>query len=86
MAAIEQVVPEANEVQRGLAGMQLFRGLAREGLERIEAISGEERYKEGDFVFREGDMGDKLYLILEGRANRSGGDGENGSGQESAVA
>ncbi len=71
MTATEQVATECNEVHRALSGMQLFRGLAREGLERIEAIAGEERYQEGTFVFKEGDMGDKLYLILEGKVRIS---------------
>ena len=47
--------------------MNLFRGLAEGGLERIAAIAGEESFDEGAFVFHEGELGDKLYLILEGK-------------------
>jgi len=53
--------------QQALSNMNLFRGLAPEGLDRIAAIAGEESHDAGGFVFREGEVGDKLYLILEGK-------------------
>jgi len=59
------------DVQNALANMNLFNGLAPEGLERIAAIAGEETHVPGSFVFREGDLGDKLYLILEGKVRIS---------------
>ena len=58
-------------VHQALANMNLFRGLAEEGLERIAAIAGEESHETGSFVFREGEMGDKLYLILDGKVRIS---------------
>lgn len=51
--------------------MNLFRGLAEEGLERIAEIAGQESYDTGAFVFHEGEMGDKLYLILDGKVRIS---------------
>lgn len=59
------------DVQQALANMNLFQGLAPEGLERIAAIAGEESHGLGTFVFHEGEMGDKLYLILEGKVRIS---------------
>jgi len=56
---------------QALANMNLFRGLSADGLERIAAIAGEESHAAGSFVFREGEMGDKLYLILDGKVRIS---------------
>jgi CRP/FNR family transcriptional regulator, cyclic AMP receptor protein len=54
-----------------LANMHLFRGLVPEALERIAAIASQEAYGVGDYVFREGEVGDKLYLVLEGKVRIS---------------
>jgi CRP-like cAMP-binding protein len=59
------------DVHQTLANMNLFRGLSAEGLERIAAIAGEESHETGSTVFREGEHGDKLYLILEGKVRIS---------------
>jgi CRP-like cAMP-binding protein len=57
--------------QQALSNIKLFRGLAPEGLERIAAIAGEESHDTDGFVFREGEVGDKLYLILDGKVRIS---------------
>jgi CRP-like cAMP-binding protein len=59
------------DVHQALANMNLFRGLATEGLDRIAAIAGEESHTTGSYVFREGETGDKLYLILDGKVRIS---------------
>jgi len=51
--------------------MHLFRGLVPEALDRIAAIASQEAHGPGHFVFREGEVGDKLYLILEGKVRIS---------------
>jgi CRP-like cAMP-binding protein len=61
----------ADVVHKALANMNLFRGLAPEGLDRIAAIAGEEAHATGAYVFREGETGDKLYLILDGKVRIS---------------
>lgn len=45
----------------------MFQGLTRRSLERIAAIAAEESHALGTILFRAGDPGDKLYLILEGK-------------------
>lgn len=60
-----------SDVHQALGKLNLFRGLAPEGLERIAAIAGEETHEPGSFVFHEGEMGDKLYLILDGKVRIS---------------
>jgi CRP/FNR family transcriptional regulator, cyclic AMP receptor protein len=59
------------DVQAALGTIHLFRGLAPSGLARIAAIAGEETYERNTLVFREGDVGAKLYLILEGKVRIS---------------
>jgi CRP-like cAMP-binding protein len=58
------------DIQSALGKIHLFRGLAPRGLERIAAIAGEETHARG-LVFREGELGDKLYFILEGKVRIS---------------
>jgi CRP-like cAMP-binding protein len=59
------------DAEQALAKMNLFRGLAPGALEHIAAIAGEETQDTGSFVFREGELGDKLYLILAGKVRIS---------------
>jgi len=54
-----------------LASIHLFRGLTRRGLERLAAIAERESYETNTLVFREGDTGQKLYLILDGKVRIS---------------
>lgn len=57
----------AADVIESLGKVDLFAGIRREGLERIAAICSEESHRLGELVFREGDVGDKLFLILDGK-------------------
>jgi CRP/FNR family cyclic AMP-dependent transcriptional regulator len=50
-----------------LKGMNLFEFLRLEGLKDIAALSKIEKFSGGDFVFKEGDKAEKIYLVLEGR-------------------
>lgn len=54
-----------------LARIHMFHGLSRRSLERIAAIAAEESHPLGTTLFRAGDPGDKLYLILEGKVRIS---------------
>lgn len=49
-----------------LAAIDLFSGLPQSHLKRVVAIGVEEAYKGGATVFKEGEPGDKFYLIVEG--------------------
>ena len=60
-----------------LEGVPAFTRLPEGTLEELAALLGEERYPPGDVVVAEGDEGDRLYLIAEGRAEVSvAGSGE----------
>ena len=61
------------ELQRQLRRVSLFEGLLPVHLRRIASLVHEVRFDRGDAVFRHGDEGDGLYLIVEGsiRISRS---------------
>src|SRR5690606_6964533 len=56
-----------SDVTEALAKIHVFKDLHRDGVERIAAVCSEESYRLGEVIFKEGDVGDKLYLILEGK-------------------
>ena len=50
-----------------LKSIDLFSQIPGEDLSQIAQITDEVQYEEGDEVFHEGDPGDSLYLVIEGR-------------------
>jgi len=56
---------------RDLQKIGIFSSLNATHLRQIAALASEERYRTGDFVFREGEPGRKFYLIVEGRVRIS---------------
>lgn len=65
-----------------LSTIDLFSGLKPVALELLAQVVNEESHAEGSWIFRQGDPGDKLYLILQGRVRIS----RDTSGGEEAVA
>jgi CRP/FNR family transcriptional regulator, cyclic AMP receptor protein len=63
--------PASEGPHAALGTLKLFKGLAQDALTRIAAIAGEESHRTGTVVFREGDMGDKLYVIVDGKVRIS---------------
>jgi CRP/FNR family cyclic AMP-dependent transcriptional regulator len=57
---------EALNLAALLGTSQLFSGLAERHLAHIATIGVEERFERNQRVFREGDVGQKFYLVLEG--------------------
>ncbi|MBW3671759.1 MAG: cyclic nucleotide-binding domain-containing protein [Acidobacteria bacterium] len=47
------------------------RGLSAAEMKLLATFSAEERFHSGSMIFREGDAGDKLYIILDGRVRIS---------------
>lgn len=60
-----------DNIHEALRTINLFRGVADTGLAQIAAIASEESHKLNSVIFREGELGDKLYLILEGKVRIS---------------
>ncbi|HOT97882.1 MAG TPA: cyclic nucleotide-binding domain-containing protein [bacterium] len=50
-----------------LAPFPIFDGLTAEQVDKILAIVGEQRVAAGESIIREGEIGDALYLLLDGR-------------------
>lgn len=50
-----------------LKSIDLFSQIPGEDLSQIAQITDEVQYEEGDEIFHEGDPGDSLYLVIEGR-------------------
>ncbi len=49
-----------------LSKFALFRNLPEELLDKVAALSKEERFSQGDVIFREGEQADKLHFLLDG--------------------
>jgi CRP-like cAMP-binding protein len=49
-----------------LTKIPLFKGLSTVHLQRVAALASEERHAEGATIFKEGDAGEKFYIIIEG--------------------
>ena len=58
---------DLNESRRTLAASALFRGFKPADIELILMLCEEAIYRSGDYVFREGDPGNALYLIVHGQ-------------------
>lgn len=56
-----------SEIEQVLRGCELFRGLGQKEIEAIAGLCRTERYHAGDAVFRQGDFGERLYVIVEGQ-------------------
>ncbi|OGP58036.1 MAG: hypothetical protein A2V67_11160 [Deltaproteobacteria bacterium RBG_13_61_14] len=52
---------------QALAKIPLFQELEELELDEVARIAVKEDFGPGDIIFREGDQGDKLFLILEGK-------------------
>lgn len=62
----EQPAPSPAEIIELLRGVDLFGMLSDEDLERVHAKGQVRRLKQGDYLFREGDPPDAVYVILSG--------------------
>ena len=54
-----------------LARVPLFDGLSRDALVLIGAVANEESFERGKRIFSYGEVGDKLYVILDGKVRIS---------------
>lgn len=66
-----QATPESAPVESPIARIALFHGLSPKSLARVASITTSQRYPVGTVLFRAGDVGDRLYMINEGRVRIS---------------
>jgi len=56
----------ASEILTVLASSEFFRDLEKSDQEKVAELSEPKTYEPGEFVFRQGDFGEHLYIIAEG--------------------
>ena len=57
---------DASEILPVLEGSEFFRDLKKREHEKIAQLCEAKTYEPGEFVFRQGDFGEHLYIIAEG--------------------
>jgi len=57
-----------------LKGVDLFRGIPGEELSHIAQITDEVEFRPAQLVFKEGDQGDAMYLIVDGQVKVHSGE------------
>jgi CRP-like cAMP-binding protein len=67
MAAPSTPAPADPEREEQIAKIHLFAGLRSEALHLVAQVAVEETHPVGTVVFKHGDVGEKLYVIIEGR-------------------
>jgi CRP/FNR family cyclic AMP-dependent transcriptional regulator len=58
-------------VDTRLAQVPLFEGMSEEQLDKVASIATQESFRQGQLIFREGEIGEKLYLVLGGNVRIS---------------
>lgn len=76
--AVPREPTDPAKIKKALEVVSLFSGLLPTHLDRIAKLAGEFEYARNEYVFRHGDEGDGLYLVLDGaiRISRKSGTSE----------
>ena len=71
MAAFPSTAPSAgaplDDREEQIAKIHLFQGLRAEALHLVAQVAVEETHPVGTVIFKHGDVGEKLYVVVEGR-------------------
>jgi CRP/FNR family cyclic AMP-dependent transcriptional regulator len=57
---------ERSEIIQLLESCEFFKGLQKENLEEMANLCNVEAYAAGDHIFRQGDLGDRIYIVAQG--------------------
>jgi CRP/FNR family cyclic AMP-dependent transcriptional regulator len=60
---------DRSEIYRVLGACEFFTGLEKPDIEKIAGLCEAETYEPGQYVFRQGDSGDRIYIIAEGQVS-----------------
>ena len=58
---------ETNDIESAIEACNFFKGLQPEDIQRVATLCTEKSYGVGDFVFRQGDLGESLFIIVDGQ-------------------
>ena len=58
---------DRSEIFEALESSEFFRGLDRKDIEKIACLCRDETFQPGQVIFRQGDTGDRVYIIAEGQ-------------------
>jgi len=58
---------DRSEIFEALESSEFFRGLDRKDIEKIAGLCRVETFQPGQVIFRQGDTGDRVYIIAEGQ-------------------
>jgi CRP/FNR family cyclic AMP-dependent transcriptional regulator len=56
-----------SDIEKALLSSELFRGLQKSDIQKISGLCQEELYEPGQYVFRQGDFGDRICIIADGK-------------------
>lgn len=60
-----------NELILLISEIDLFAGLNEDIIEQLAALGTVKKYNEGESIFKEGDPGDKMFIVIDGSINLS---------------
>ncbi|MGD2127092.1 MAG: cyclic nucleotide-binding domain-containing protein [Desulfobacteraceae bacterium] len=60
---------DRSEIQHVLESCEFFRELEKSDIQKIAGLCHAEAYDPGQYVFRQGDFGDRIYVIAEGQVS-----------------
>ncbi len=55
-----------HEIQSTLEACGFFKSISKEHLDTISTFGSVDHYKAGDYIFRQGDFGEDLFIIVDG--------------------
>ncbi len=55
------------EIEEALAISEFFKDLEKSDIDKLVDLSRMEKYDAGDYIFQQGDYGEQLYVIAQGR-------------------
>jgi len=58
---------DQSEIFQALERSEFFRGLDKKDIEKIAGLCREQTFEPGQTIFRQGDTGDRIYIIVEGQ-------------------
>ncbi|MBL7212252.1 MAG: cyclic nucleotide-binding domain-containing protein [Desulfobacteraceae bacterium] len=57
----------SSEIQEALENCEFFQGLEPDHIKKIASLCQVETYETGEYIFRQGDFGEHIYVITQGR-------------------